>query len=117
MICFDDVFPKELISDVSHPDVTINSPTINKKYSAMQILINLCLLLQATCTPAGSASNTAGITSLKPSMPIESLLPVTSYNFQPNNTGVIRRPAINKKRAMTNHVNSSLIIGLSFFMY
>jgi len=77
----------------------------------MQILINRCLLLLSTFTPAGNASNTAGITSLKPSRPIESLLPVTSYNFQPSKTGVMRRPAMKRKRAMTNQVNSAFIIG------
>lgn len=111
MIRCEDVFPGELISDVNHCDVTNNKPTINKKYKAMQTLINRCLLLLSTFTPAGNASNTAGITSLKPRMPIESLLPVTSYNFHPNNTGVIRRPAMNKKRAMTNQKNSRLMSG------
>jgi hypothetical protein len=96
---------------MNHCDVTINKPIINKKYKAMQMLINRCLLLRSTFTPAGNASNTAGITSLKPRMPIESLLPVTSYNFQPNRTGVMRRPAIKRKRAMTNQKNSTLMSG------
>jgi hypothetical protein len=78
----------------------------------MQMLINRCLLLLSTFTPAGNASNTAGITSLKPSMPMESLLPVTSYNFQPNKTGVMRRPAMKRKRAMTKTENSLFIITL-----
>ena len=75
------------------------------------MLINLCLLLLSTCTPAGKASKTAGITSLNPRMPMESLLPVISYNFQPNKTGVMRRPAIKRKRAMTNQKNSRLMRG------
>ena len=108
MIRCDDVFPSKLTSAVNHCDVTSNKPVIIKKYKAMQMLINLCLLLRSTLTPAGNASNTAGITSLKPSMPIESLLPVTSYNFQPNKTGVMRRPAMKRKRAMTKTVNSKL---------
>jgi hypothetical protein len=95
---------------VNHCDVTISKPIINRKYKAMQILINLCLLLLSTFTPAGSASNTAGITSLNPSMPIESLLPVTSYNFQPNNTGDMRSPAMKRKRAMAKTENSLFII-------
>lgn len=77
----------------------------------MQMLINLCLLLLSTVTPAGNASKTAGITSLKPRIPMESLLPVISYNFQPNKTGVIRRPAIKRKRAMTKIKNSPLMSG------
>ena len=97
MSCFD---------DVNHCDVTISKPIINTKYKAMQILINLCLLLLSTFTPAGSASNTAGITSLNPRMPIESLLPVTSYSFHPSNTGDMRRPAIKRKRATINQENS-----------
>ena len=101
--CFDE--------EANHCDVTMSNPTINTKYKAMQILINLCLLLLSTFTPAGSASNTAGITSLNPRMPIESLLPVTSYNFQPNNTGDMRRPAMKRKRAMTNQKNSRLMCG------
>jgi hypothetical protein len=102
--CFDE--------EANHCDVTMSNPTINTKYKAMQILINLCLLLLSTFTPAGSASNTAGITSLNPRMPIESLLPVTSYNFQPNNTGDIRRPAMKRKRAMAKIENSLFIITL-----
>src|SRR6476659_5538214 len=106
--CFDE--------EENHCDVTISKPIINRKYKPMQILINLCLVLLSTFTPAGSASNTAGITSLNPSMPMESLLPVTSYNFQPNNTGDMRRQAMKRKRAMANHVNSPLIIGFGFVM-
>src|SRR5574339_408022 len=111
IICLDDVFPNGLSADVNHGDVTSNKPIINKKYKNIQMLINLCLLLLSTFTPAGNASNTAGITSLKPRIPMESLLPVISYNFHPNKTGVMRSPAINRKRAMTNQVNSLLING------
>ena len=44
----------------------------------MQMLISLCLLLLSIVTPAGSAMEIAGITSLNPRIPRESLLPVTS---------------------------------------
>ena len=76
----------------------------------MQIVMRRCLLLLSTFTPAGNANKTAGITSLKPNAPTESVLPVSSYNFQPKRTGVIRRPAIKKNRETTNQVNSVLII-------
>jgi len=79
------------------------------------MLRSLCLLLLSTVTPAGNASAMAGITSDKPRIPSASLLPVTWYNRQPSNTGVIRRPAINNIRARMNQVNSWLIIMCCFF--
>ena len=72
----------------------------------MQTLSNFLLLLLSTLTPAGSAKLMAEITSDKPRMPNESLLPVIWYNLQPNRTGVIRNPAMNKMRAAMNQVNS-----------
>ena len=59
-------------------EVVINNPSIINKYRVMQMLISLCLLLLSTVTPAGRAIEMAGITSLNPRMPRESLLPVTS---------------------------------------
>lgn len=76
----------------------------------MQIEISRCLLLWSTRTPAGKASRIAGITSLNPSIPSASLLPVISYNCHPINTGVIRRPAINKSLTRIKRVNSRLMM-------
>src|SRR5687768_13966264 len=76
----------------------------------MQTLISLCLLLLSTLTPAGNANAIAGITSDKPRMPIESLLPVSSYNFHPSNTGLMRKPVMNNNLAIAYQVNSLLII-------
>src|SRR5215831_13269345 len=82
----------------------------------MQMLINRCLLDLSTFTPAGSANEMAAITSDKPSMPRESLLLVISYNLHPSRTGLILSPAINKMRAITNQVNSLLIIMSDLFL-
>jgi len=100
-----------------HAEVITNNPSIRNKYSAIQILRSLCLLLLSTFTPAGKAKETAEITSDKPRMPRDNLLPVTWYNLQPNNTGVIRRPAIKRIRVVMNQVNSLLmIVENSFFI-
>ncbi len=80
-------------------------------------MISRCLLLRSTFTPAGNANNTAGITSLNPRTPIESLLPVISYSFHPRRTGVILNPAINKNLAIKNQVNSVLIIVLDLIIH
>ena len=81
----------------------------------MQMLSNLCLLLLSTFTPAGKARTIAGMTSDSPSIPKESLLPVTWYSRQPRSTGVIRKPAINSIRAIMYQVNSLLITVVKFF--
>jgi len=72
----------------------------------MQTLSNLRLLLLSTFTPAGREKLIAEITSDNPKIPKDNLLPVISYNRQPNKTGVIRKPAMNNMRAMANRVNS-----------
>ena len=82
----------------------------------MQVLINLCLLLLSTFTPAGRANEMAEITSDNPKMPRDNLLPVTWYNLHPNKTGVMRKPAMNKIRAKTNQVNSLLMIVKDVFI-
>jgi hypothetical protein len=71
--------------------------------------INALLSLESTLTPAGSANNMAGMTSLNPTNPKTSLLSVNKYRYQPSNTGTVFMPMVKHNLVTKKSVNSLLI--------